>query len=408
MVTTRTIHLTLPRLHREQQAIKEQAVRFNVICAGRRFGKDVLMMDRIIQPALEGQPVAWFSPSYPMHTEVWRALKNLLQPVTSRVDAQQYRLELITGGTIDMWSLAAAASTRGRKYKRVVINEAAMVPALQEAWEAVIRPTLTDLEGDAWFGSTPDGRNYFHTLYLRGLSGVEGWRSWHKPSSDNPFLPPTEIEAARRDLPEDVFRQEYLAEFLEGEGSVFRNIRACLTSEPTTPEQHKGHKIVGGLDWAQLHDYTVLSVVCETCRRELDLLRFNKIEWDFQRDKVVAAYRKWGITELVAELNSIGSPNIEALQKKPNSLRVEGFKTTAESKPQIIKSLVLCLEQVECKWLDIAVATGELEAYESKVNPVTGRVTYSAPDGVHDDTVIARALAWYGIAGAQSKRMVIL
>lgn len=384
----------LPTLHNAQQEIRDGAARFNVLNCGRRFGKDVLLMDAGIETALASYPVGWFNPSYPMLTEVWAMLKALLHPVLARVDTQQHRLELVTGGVIDLWSLDAFNSARGRKYRRVIINEAAMVPHLQEAWEQAIRPTLTDYEGDAWFGSTPKGRNYFFNLYQRGLDELQTeWRSWHKPTSDNPFIPTREIDAARDELPSQVFMQEYLAEFLEGEGAVFRNILPNLTAPPNaTPDQHQGHYMVMGADWAQKHDFTVLSVGCQTCKVEVALDRFNQIEWAFQRDRFQTLYSRWGVKHAEAEANSIGSPNIEALQKL--KMNVVPFDTTSASKRPLIQSLVLCFERNECKWLNVPVATGELEAYESKINANTGHVSYGAPEGVHDDTIIARALCW--------------
>ena len=76
------------------------------------------------------------------------------------------------------------------------------------------------------------------------------------------------------------------------------------------------------------------------------------------------------------------------------SITVEGFTLTATSKPPLIESLALCFEKVECQFQSDPVWTGELEAYEIKLSPQTGRSTYSAPSGLNDDTVIARALAW--------------
>jgi len=364
-----------------------------VLDCGRRWGKDVLLEDLAIEVLLRGYPVGWFNPSYKMLTEVWRALKNLLQPLTLRVDQQEHRLELVTGGVLDMWSLDAYDSARGRKYKRVIVNEAAMSPNLREAWENVIRPMLTDYRGDAWFASTPKGRNYFWTLYGRGLDPLQSeWRSFRYPTAANPHIAPSEIEAARIDLPSDVYSQEYEAEFLENQGSVFRNIReACTAPLGATPEEHRGHVLVAGIDWAQKQDFTVISVVCVPCAREVLLDRFNQIGWDFQRERLLSTWRKWGITRGYAEENSIGGPNIEALQRM--GIDVRPFTTTATTKGPLIQSLALAIERRDIAWLLVPVATAELEAYEVRVNPVTGHMSYSAPDGQNDDTVIARALS---------------
>jgi len=200
--------------------MKEEMVRFNVGANGRRFGKTKLGEDRLIEPALAGFPVAWFSPTYKMLLEVWREMVGILKPVAKRVNTSERRIELITEGVIEFWSLDKPDAARGRKYKQVVVDEAAMVVNLQEAWENVIRPTLTDYQGGADFYSTPKGRNYFFTLYQRGLDPEnKDWKSWRKPTTDNPYILDAEIEAARQELPERVFQQEYLAEFLEGEGA---------------------------------------------------------------------------------------------------------------------------------------------------------------------------------------------
>jgi hypothetical protein len=388
----RRIEIEIPALHPGQRRIVDEAARFNVLACGRRFGKTTLGIELDIQPALEGYPVAWFSPTYKMMGEVWRDTRKILQPITKQVNAQEHRLELITGGIVDMWSLDSPDSTRGRKYKRVVVDEAAMVPNFQEAWQAAIRPTLTDFKGDAYWLSTPKGMNFFKQGFDYGQDPLmPDWASWQMPTVANPFISRDEVSKAQQELPELTFKQEYLAEFLQSEGAVFRNVAPNLTApNDPDPATHKAHRVVSGLDWAQKHDFTAHSIGCADCKVELHLDRFNKIEWAFQRSRIKNDIEKWNIKEVLAEENSIGSPNIEALQKE--GLPVKGFQTTAQSKSPLIQSLSLAFERLEFKWLNIPVATAELIAYESKVSPATGRVSYSAPEGMNDDTVIARAL----------------
>jgi hypothetical protein len=119
--------------------------------------------------------------------------------------------------------------------------------------------------------------------------------------------------------------------------------------------------------------------------------RFNKIDYAFQRGRLGDLWTSWGCRNGIVETNSIGAPILEQLLR--DGLPVAGFETTATSKPPLIESLALAFERVEYQWLNIPVATAELDAYECRVNPVTGRSTYSAPSGMHDDTVMARALA---------------
>lgn len=158
-------------------------------------------MDRLILPALQGKPVAWFGPNYRLLADVWRQLQTILEPAIARANQQERRLELHGGGVIEMWSLDSPDAGRGRAYALVVIDEAAMVANLEQAWQQGIRPTLTDLLGQAWFLSTPKGMSYFKRLFDRGQDrGSKDWASWQMPTANNPYIRPEEIEAARLDL----------------------------------------------------------------------------------------------------------------------------------------------------------------------------------------------------------------
>ena len=159
-----TIRLRLTRPHEAQQQILAESKRFNACCAGRRFGKSRFGLRLVADIMLKGQPAAWCSPSYKMLGELWRETVETLQPVTRVKNESEHRLELITGGVLDMWSLDAPDSMRGRHYARVVVDEAAMAKDLLDIWNLIIRPCLIDLEGDAYFLSTPKGRGDFQTL----------------------------------------------------------------------------------------------------------------------------------------------------------------------------------------------------------------------------------------------------
>jgi len=149
------------------------------------------------------------APTYKMMVEVWRDMVDTLQPVTRRSSVQEHRIELATGGVIEMWSLDAPDSIRGRHYQRVVCDEVAIVPGFEDTWNKVIRPTLMDLHGDAWFLSTPKGMNWFWRAFQWGQeAGQQEWKSWKLPTSSNPYIAPTEIEAMRLTMPELVFSQE--------------------------------------------------------------------------------------------------------------------------------------------------------------------------------------------------------
>jgi hypothetical protein len=388
-----TLTLTLPRPHSAQRTIKAGARRFNVVCCGRRMGKTTLAVD-LMDPALRGFPVAYFAPTYQMLEEVWRGARSTYAPITGRVSVQHHRLELLTGGLIDFWSLDSPDPARGRKYKRVLIDEAAMIRHLKEAWEKAIRPTLTDYVGDAWFFSTPKGLTYFWELFQLGLDPARPeWACWQIPTSANPFLPASEIEDARRDLPEQVFQQEYLAEFLADGAGVFRRVSEAATATAQA-ERQPGHQYVMGVDWGKLNDFTVLSVIDVTLGQQVALDRFNQLDYlGVQVPRLKALYEKFRPHAIIAEQNSIGVPVIEALVRE--DLPVTPFVTTQATKAAVIEGLSLAFEQSALAILPDPVQLGELRAYSAERLP-SGLLRYGAPEGLHDDCVMALAFAWEG------------
>lgn len=385
--------MSLPKPHSAQQQIVREQKRFNVVCCGRRFGKTKMSLLLLAPPALSGLPVAYLSPTYKMLSEQWREARQRLAPVASRIDSQQNRIELITGGVLDMWSLEAYESIRGRKYALVVVDEAAMVPNLEEAWNAAIRPTLTDYKGKAWLLSTPRGANFFRTCWERGQDPLQPeWASWQMPTTSNPYIDPAEVASARRELPERIFAQEYLATFLESAGGVFRNVAACSTGTPQQP--HPGHQYVIGADWAKSDDFSCFSVWDVATRQEVYLDRSNKIDYEVQIQRLVALAQRYNNATLIPETNSIGTPIIEQLERR--GVTTLPFTTTNATKSAAIEALALALEQQSVTLLNDPIATAEMQAYEMERLP-SGMFRYSAPENIHDDTVVSRLLGYYGI-----------
>jgi hypothetical protein len=369
-----------------------------------------------VEAALKNIPIVWGAPTFDQVRVGWNEARQALGGIA---DFKQSTMTctLPTGGAIIFRSLDDPDNARGHTAGGVIIDEAGDVK--EQAWYEVLRPMLIDTYGWAWLSGTPKGRNWFWREWMAAKTRPDSI-SWQIPTLgctveegriirvphpyENPAIPYPEIEQTWQTTPERIFRQEILAEFLEGEGVVFRNLTACMGApKNATPEQHAGHRIVAGLDWAKQSDFTATSLVCCDCMQEVAHDRFNRIDYHFQRDRLKALYGKWSVRHIEGEANSIGEPNIEELRR--DGLRVFGFTTTATSKPPLIESLALCFERAECQWIDDPIWTGELEAYELKMSAATNRPTYSAPTGLNDDTVIARALAW---RAATSKRGVFV
>lgn len=363
----------------------------------------MLLQDVLIEPALRyGKPVGWFAPIYKDLNENWRDVVHVLGPVIKSANSTDKRIELVTGGVIDMWSLDDRDSGRGRKYSRVVINEASKVKDLQYSWEYVIRATLADFGGDAWIGGTPKGFNYFATL-CKAFEEREDGRHYHYTTYDNPHIPRNEIEELRLMLPDRVFRQEILAEFIE-DGAFFQNVDQCAVIEsPDTPDAHSGHSFVMGIDWAKSNDYTVIVVGCRECHRVVDWQRSNQIDYVFQRALVNEMARRWKIEGALPERNSIGEPNIEMLWRDDVPIMSGddgklGFATLPSTKPKLIEDLAAAFQFHDYR-VPVA-ARDELRMYEINISK-SGQSQFSAPAGLHDDWVMALALTWRAMTSIQ-------
>lgn len=396
LVTTRPARqkpvLPRPSLHLGQQKIKRERRRFNVICCGRRFGKNVLLQDLALDTAYEyGQPCAWGAPTYKQLLDDWRVLTDTLAPVTARRNEQEKQIQLTGGGVIDFWSLENADSIRGRKYGRFLVNECGMVPHLLDIWNMVIRPTLIDFQGDAFFGGTPKGMNGFWSLF--NMPGAE-WARWQMSSYTNPHILPSELDALKLSMSERAFQQEIMGQFLPDGAGVFRNIRAISTLLRAEPLE--GHRYVIGRDWGRTNDPSVSSVWDLLARQEVWLEIDQDVPFAIQLSRLKALSERFNNALVVAEQNSLGDPLIE--QAAAAGIRIMPFVTTNATKATGVDQLALACERSSGPLFQ-ADEQGilQMEAFEASRTP-SGLVKYAAPEGMHDDIPMARLFAYSAIA----------
>jgi len=372
------IEVTLSQPHRAQLQIISEAKRFNVLDCGRRFGKSKLAANILSENALEGNPGAYFAPTYKLLEGTFKDILTSLQSLISRKHDNQ-RIELITGGSIEFWSLENPLAGRSRKYKVAIIDEAAFNRNLWQSWTEAIRPTLTDLKGSAWFMSTPKGKNDFYKLWMRGQTNEPDWMSWQMPTITNPFIDPTEIEAARRDLPELAFKQEYLAEFNDNVANPFGldYIRICTGRISNEPAVCFGIDLAKSFDWTVIIGLDKFGNVCH----------FDRFQRPWNETKEIIRRLPRGAIKI--DSTGVGDPITEDIQRDRGD--VHSFKYTSTSKQQLMEGLAAAIHQRKVIFPE-GVIKAELESFEYQMTG-TG-VKYTAPPGLHDDCVNALALAW--------------
>lgn len=397
---TRQIKLFLPRLRPDQWQIVQHPAKRKTLAMGRRWGKSVLAQCVAIPTALAGGRVAWCVPTYKNGRPLWRLVQRVLGPLKKaglvRINSSERTVEFPNGGLLALYSMDNPDSIRGESFHLVIIDEAAMVS--EEAWQDCIQPTLADYDGDCIIISTPKGRNWFFREFQRGLQEMAQAAEEGRDATVAAFTAPTAnnpnpnirkaAELAGQQLPERTYRQEWLAQFLEDGGTVFRYVARATTGKRL--DVYEGAFVIG-LDWGRDNDYTVAVVRDAKTGRVVDWERFNQIGWSLQRGRLLNLCRKWNALLVLAEENSIGQPNIEILQAE--GLPVLGFNTNSATKNPLVESYTLSLEREEIDLPDDDTFRAEHEAFEGEKSKATGRMIYSAPEGSHDDTVIASALS---------------
>lgn len=382
--------------HPAQAAIFNDQTRFRLVSAGRRFGKTLFARRYAFEVALLNPDtyVWWVAPTYQDANEL--GFEPLVDIIPEHlIDGSPKRsaprkIPLTNGSVISFRSGERQDSLRGRGLDFIVIDEAGSVPG--RAWRSELRPTLSDTLGSMLAIGTPRGRNWFHTWFQRGQDDAYGnTRSWQFTSYDNPFIPDSEIDEASEELPERVFRQEYLAEFLEDEGSVFgrvksRNVQAYpLAGTMGVPPYHIG------VDLGRANNFTAVSILDSTGL----LVHAERLRGDLWKtiqssvERVAKQYAPCNVRLDATRDNSI----IENLQRSLRNVAVMPVKFTAQKKRDMIENLAARLELGEVMLSeDAGDLVNELTGYSYETTR-SGNIRYGAPPELHDDYVDALALA---------------
>jgi len=416
--------------HPAQQAIhKARKKRFRTVCTGRRFGKTLCLAAELLDRGgcEKAGDYGWIAPTYNVADRGIEAFRTIADGFIQICGRAPTRIEFSgPAGPVRIWFLSAdnPDNIRGFGFQGIVIDEAAMISP--DVWNYVLRPTIAQTLGWAVFVSTPKGHNWFYDLYTRGMDpGEEDYASFTFPSKASPFFPTKEWDEAKRTLPEDVFRQEYMAEFMEDSAGVFRNIDACLirdfeqkTGKIAKANEYIRHVVIG-CDVAKHTDWTVLIAMDAETGRCFAMERFNQLDWPIQKERILGFARKYR-GRLILDATGVGDPIYDDLKRVYAD--IEGFKLTSASKTTLIQRLIVAVEQRKVSWPgpgrpvgseQLAVGswdilTAELKRYEYAISP-SGGITYNAPSGYHDDCVMALALANHGRWESESSgRMIAL
>ena len=382
-----------PKQREMIEAILSSGAKNHIACVGRQFGKSMAAMNLLLYWGLNNGPckILWVSPVYSQTNKVQKELMQAIgqSGIVKNCNYSDNSITLKNGTEYLFRSAERYDNLRGLTCDYGIIDEAAFCK--DEAWTEAIRPIFLVKGKKILFISTPKGKNWFYNLFQLGKSEDHpNYESYTGSSYDTPYIDPSEIEDAKRALPEKVFQQEYLAEFIDGGGEVFTNIKKNQFQQYPRPIG----KVYCGIDLGRANDYTVATYIDST-GQVIDIYRDNKTEWTTMTNNILTGLKKWNATAMV-EVNSIGDVIFE--QIKAQWQDTHPFVTTAKSKNEIIEGLILDVNdqriKIPSKGLFPALQH-ELSVFTYEYNPKSRSIRYGHPSGQHDDTVISLALANY-------------
>jgi Terminase large subunit, T4likevirus-type, N-terminal len=323
-----------------------------------------------------------------------RYYERYFKPLVGEVTAWNYQkktLEFVNGSYLDFGSAESPENMEGFEYDYFILNEAGIILRKDALWDNTLRPMFKNSKGGRVLG-TPKGKNKFHKLCHLG-----GWAHYHFNIHDCPFYTQDEIKKIKSETPEEVWKQEYLAEFIDGAGSVFRSIRQCI-DDTQYDEPKKNIEYVMSVDLAKHTDFTVIYIAERKNKKVIYQERFNQIDWGLQKQRIVSLYRRWNIKQMIIDSTGVGDSIYDDLAGV--ALSIQSFKFTSTSKNQLIQNLSVSMDNKDITFAAFPELISELEIFGYEVSQM-GNIRYNAPSGYHDDCVISLALINQLLNGVQ-------
>lgn len=362
------------------------------IAAGRRTGKTWnsagwLCIEKLSKPNSSGLWVDTRQQNIQRYID--RYFLTILKPIWHKMKYDRNKQSLVfpNGSYIDFGSAERPERLEGFGYDDAVLNESGIILRKAELWDNTLQPMLKGQNTKVRLIGTPKGRNKFRDLYSKGKTKTDGYESYKFNIYDSPFYSKHEIEDIKNNVPEIVWKQEYMAEFVEGAGIVFRHIQDNI-GHRLYQQGDRNNRYFMAIDLAKHVDFTVI-MIADKQRRVVYFDRFNQIDWGLQKQRILDAYKRFNSPYTIIDSTGVGDAIYDDL--KNAGMNVTPFKFTNSTKDEIIRNLSVALDNNNITYPEIPELIEELELFEYDKKP-SGLITYNAPDGFHDDCVIALAL----------------
>lgn len=382
----------------KQETIIRSPKRFKVLNFGRRSGKTTAFAYEALITSLtiNGANTTYYAQTFGDARDIaWDIFLNVFGNAVIKKNETLLEITLLNkhGGysyvNLKGWeSVYQSGKGRGTENHLVLCDEIDFCPQFVEYFDEVLAPTLLTTRGRALFASTPNGYSHLFRLKQRAEEHPEDWIYLHATSYDNPANSPEEIERIKSEISDEKFRREYLAEFIKLEGSgVFKDFSKCFKGTLQPPVS--GRVYACGIDLARVQDRTVIIIADTHTNNVVYYEVMEKTPWSVQRRRIIDRIREYNNAQTVIDATGVGDAFVDTLYE--TGLPIEAFKISGASKRGLIEKLQMFLENGYITIPPWELLEQELNAFEYGVTG-SGNVTYSSPEGMHDDTVLALAL----------------
>jgi len=317
-----------------QQEVFKDTTRFKVVAAGRRCGKSRMAAVTLLIEGLkcpQGSAVLYVSPTMGQSRQIiWDLLLDLGREVIQNSHVNNLDITLINGARIYVRGADRPDTLRGVSLTYAVLDEVADIKP--EAWEQVIRASLSDKRGRALFIGTPKGRNWFYDTFKLGESEDDpDWKSWHFTTADNPLIDQAEIESAKKTLSTFAFKQEYMASFTNAGSDIFKEEWIKYGEEPQYGSYYIAVDLAGFEEVAKQAanskkrlDETAISIVKVTEDGKWFVDKIEHGRWDIRETaaKILIAIRDYRPLSVGIERGALKNavlPYLSDLMRKNNT-----------------------------------------------------------------------------------------
>jgi hypothetical protein len=363
-----------------------------VINVFRQAGKSILITNMILEASINHKNVdiGVVSLTYKQVKVIYSNVSEVLKKsgIVLTDNKSELLIQLVNGSKIRFLSAQNPDAIRGYTFDYLYCDEFAFYC---EIYEKVLLPTTLAKGKKVVYTSTPRGTNLFFDKFNAGLDvNNPNIRSFKYDWTASPIFNRAEIENIRKQLPDAVFRAEFLAEFHDN-GSVFTKVDSIsVINDWQIPRL--GYQCYAGIDVGLFHDYAVCSIM-DTTGNILDMYRAKTGSISKLNQELEDFLKKWKPMRTLIELNNVGVSCFEHLE--PLIRGVEGFKTTSVSKPSLINNLQRSIEEKLIKLPSrqlMPECHDELSNFSFTISDKTKAIIYGALPGKHDDIVVSLAL----------------